>query len=239
MLIPVLIVLCLLGVVNASTNTGAQNAAVPIIYMSNCSSVDLVEVNGVLVNDSMTLLGGQSFFYNYTNTSTIGLYTYSVDPDCIVCTNNACTGEFRITPNGETLDTASSLIQIFLLFFFSSFLVCFYIVKKDIDFDSWYKRIVTRYKGKNSPRVVLSGMGYSLMKESFLVYYLLLLPVVLLTLNIITVYNVGDLIPYTDIILIGYGVGLVVIGVVFLGKLQEFLSNVIEQTKDFNWGVGE
>ena len=64
--------LMLIGIASASLGTFKQNEVVNIRVLANCSVVNLTEVtigqSVYTINSPMTLLGGQTFNYNFTNT---------------------------------------------------------------------------------------------------------------------------------------------------------------------------
>lgn len=107
----------------ASLGTFKQNDCVPIRVLANCTSVDLVEVtinnnNSFIINEPMTLLGGQTFNYSFCNTSELGGYSYSWDNPCIDCSQGNCGNDFEVTYNGN-----KSPEGIVIVFFSIGFLI--------------------------------------------------------------------------------------------------------------------
>lgn len=233
----VLSLLILTTLSSADLGSFEQNTPVPIRVLSNCTSVNLTEVNGVSINALMTDLGGQTFYYNYTNTSEVGEYTFSWSPSCESCTEVNCGNSFSISPFGEDANMASAFVQIFLLLFFFSLIIGFYMLRRQINFEKWHEGILRKYQLRNTPKVVLSSIGYNLVKNSLLVYYLLIFPILTILLNLISSFSVGALSSMTDLMLTLYGVGLVIVGLVFLGRLQQFIAEMIDLVKDKEWGI--
>lgn len=121
------LVLVMLSFVSADLGTFKQGEVVPIRVLSNCTIVTLTEVNGESINQVMTNLGGQTHLYNYTNTSTLGTYTFSWNPSCKDCAEVNCGNSFEITPNGYTLSTSQGILYIvFIIGMFGAFILLFY-----------------------------------------------------------------------------------------------------------------
>jgi hypothetical protein len=106
---------------SASLGTFKQNEIVDIRILANCTNVDLTEVNDgtntFLINSAMTNLGGQTWSYNFTNTSKIGTYSYSWNNPCVDCATNDCGNSFEVTATG-TYITDVGQISVGLIYFF-------------------------------------------------------------------------------------------------------------------------
>lgn len=109
-------ILFLLPLVNASLGTFKPGDVVPIRVLSNCSSVNITEVNGVLINKVMTNLGGQTWNYSYTliGDAKAGMYSYSWNPNCVDCGADECGNSFEVTPSGFT-DTLGFYIVLLII----------------------------------------------------------------------------------------------------------------------------
>lgn len=113
----------LLPLCSASLGTFKQNDCVPIRVLANCSSINLTEItinnnNSFIINEAMTLLGGQTFNYSFCNTSKLGVYTYSWNNPCVDCSQGDCGNDFEVTFNGRT-----SPEGIVIVFFSIGFLI--------------------------------------------------------------------------------------------------------------------
>lgn len=93
------------GFANASLGTFQQNNCANIRILSNCSSVNLVEIsNGKIdyyINSSMTHLAGQTFNYSFCNTSEMSVYSFSWYDSCTDCSQGSCGNNFDVTADGH------------------------------------------------------------------------------------------------------------------------------------------
>lgn len=90
----------MISIVSASLGEFQQNSIVNIRVLANCSSITLTEVRGINISEPMTKISGQTFEYNFNQTSVIGTYAYSWDNPCVDCSVNDCGNSFEITPSG-------------------------------------------------------------------------------------------------------------------------------------------
>ena len=106
------------SMVSASLGTFKSGNNVSIRILANCTSIDLTEVTSptehFIINTPMTLLGGQTFGYNFTNTEISGKYSYSWNNPCIDCSQGDCGNSFEITPSGFEKNTAFYIIILIL-----------------------------------------------------------------------------------------------------------------------------
>ena len=102
----IMLIVFLASFTSAGLGTFQQNEVVSIRVLANCSSVNLTEVNDgfttYIINQPMTNLGGQTFFYEFLNTSKIGTYSYSWNNPCVDCASNECGNSFEVTSTGDT-----------------------------------------------------------------------------------------------------------------------------------------
>jgi hypothetical protein len=98
------LMLFIIPLCSANLGTFKQNTCVDIRVLSNCTTVNLIEVNDgtttFVVNSAMQKLGGQTFNYSFCSTSKIGTYTYSWDETCVDCSGGLCGNNFEVTPSG-------------------------------------------------------------------------------------------------------------------------------------------
>ena len=111
-----IIMISLIGIASASLGTFKQNSCIDIRVLANCSTVNLTEVNGEVLNAPMSLMGGQTFNYSFCNTSSIGSYSYSWSPSCVDCSTGNCGNNFVITQNGQEQASGNVIIAFSILF---------------------------------------------------------------------------------------------------------------------------
>lgn len=188
-----------------------------------------------IINTNMTSIGEGSFEYNYTPTQ-IGRYDF-------VGISDGCSNTFAIyvdvTPNGKTYDTGDSLIRIFVATFFIIMMLGFYKFSKSINFESWYEDIKKKYITKNAVKWSLASIGYVIMKESAIVYFLLGLPIMIILMDLVFIYNITSISLYMQSLLYIYIAAIMVLSVVFLSFAQEWFMGLIDDVQNINWGVDE
>jgi len=143
---------------------------------------------------------------------------------------------FEITNTGESLNGQYITTQIFFILFFFSIALSFYFLKKNINLEKWNNSIIKKYQNKNYVKLVLSSIGYNVMKNSFIIYYLLFLPILLILIEISSNYILLDSLELFKAIFIVYSVGIILVGIVFLSYIQEWFMDLLEKVKNMEWG---
>lgn len=209
-------------------------------FTQNCYDASYITLSTIItpnstevINTNMTSIGEGSFLYNYTPTQ-IGRYDF-------IGISDSCSNTFAVyvdtTPNGKTYNTGDSLIYIFVALFFIAMMIGFHKVSKMVNYEKWYEEIKNKYITRNFVKWSLAAIAYNIMKNGFIVYFLLGLPIVLLLTDLVFLFNITSIALYMQSILYIYITLVVVLGVVFLGFLQEWFMDFIKQIQDINWGV--
>lgn len=207
-----------------------------------CDSCTFVNVTSVKQPNQTQILDqpmtnfGFDFTYEYCNTSQIGGYKYNVCGDkggSIVCE----VIDFTITSDGNKLSTPDSLVRIFLIIFFSVLLIVTHLIVRKVDFERWNNSIIEEYQQKNFVKMVLSALVFNIMKNVFIIYYLMGLPILMIVQNITYAYNITSLITFMNVLLLIYTVGIVIVGLVFLSYVQEWSMNMINLVREMDWGI--
>lgn len=191
--------------------------------------------NGSITYPNITMnKSGATFTYEYCADSGIGEGSFNT-----VCEeyNVSAPVRFEVTPNGEVYSTSSTMVQIFLMLFFIALIWGFYIISSRVDYESWHKKIQNKYEKKNSVKIVVSSMAMFLLKDSFLVYYLLGWPILLLARSMISSFGIASISGIFDAMGIFYTAGLIVIIVLFYGRLQEFIMDIFNESNLREWGI--
>lgn len=114
----IVLILCQVYIVNADLGTFKQFQPISIRVLSNCSSVNLVEVTNsnttFNISSPMSKISGQTFFYTFTNTSQIDLYSYSWNDPCVDCSQGNCGNSFSITATGQVMSSAKATIYLWI-----------------------------------------------------------------------------------------------------------------------------
>jgi len=214
-------------------NYPEQSVDEQFTFCQTCSDATYITLSTIqtpnstlFTNQNMTDMGSGDFCYNYTPVLA-GRHDFRGISD----------GCLKTFATYVDVDTPNIVADIILLIFFSSLILILYTTSSRVNYDKWYKSISTKYKEKNSPKVILSGMMYNLVKDSFLLYYLLGWPILLLLKNIVTSFGMTSISGIFNGVFILYTVGLLAVVVLFFGKAQEFIMGIAEEAKLARWGV--
>lgn len=197
----------------------------------------ITQPNGTIVYPNISMnKSGSTFTYNYCADSGVGAGSFNT-----VCAsfNVSSPVSFEVTPNGEVSSIEGTLVQLFLILFFIGLMIWYYNVSSKIDFDRWYRAIISKYQKRNYPKVLLSSIVHTFAKETFITYYLLAAPVIMLLDGIIQTFGVSSLSGVFDSLLLIYVIGLVIVAIIFFGKLFEFVAGIVERINEINWGLGQ
>ena len=75
------------------------------------------------------------------------------------------------------------------------------------------------------------------MKNGLIVYFLLGLPIMLMSMDLVYIFNITSIALYMKGIFYVYLMMILVLGVVFLGYTQEWFIDAIEQFQEVDWGI--
>lgn len=224
------------GIMFSSASLGdypEQNVGEQFTFCQTCADASYINLSSIqtpnetiFVNSAMVSMGSGDFCYNYTP-QLAGRYDFRGISD-------GCLKTFAAYVD---VDRPNIVADIILLIFFGSLIYLLYSVSSRINYDSWYNSIMNKFTGKNDVKVIFSGLVYSLVKEAFLLYYLLGWPIIMILQNITTSFGMTDISSIMNVVFGIYSLGLLICVVIFFGKLQEFISNIGKQINDVKWGL--
>lgn len=237
----ILIVMCI------TTLIGAENVGLYEVdkemqitnycVIGDCTYITLISLempNGTIIypNTNMTM---NEKVYNYSYTPTqIGQYTFVTCGDSIT---NVCDSDtFDVSFTGKETFVG---INIILLLFFSSLLIIVAYLNKTTNYNKMYTGLMEKYKYKNYFKFSLSMVWYNLIKNSFGLYYLIGFPIMTIITDIVLTYNVISLTGFIEVAMYCYAWGVLLIGLMIGGQLQEFIATIVEDIKNQNWGFTE
>lgn len=87
--------------------------------------------------------------------------------------------------------------------------------------------------------MALSGIGFNIMKNSFILYYLIGFPIMTSLTYLASMYNIVSLIDLMNVLMYVYAWGFLLVGVVFLSYVQEWTMDLIEKVKKMDWGFDD
>lgn len=207
------------------------------LIVSNSQGFNTQSVN-ITYNDTYRLWGVE---LNETQVNEIfpevGFYNYAVS--CQDDFGGVISGVFEVTMNGYNFDIFNALSYFILILFFTSLLILYSYSNNKINYDKWENKIIKKYENKNYIKLVLSSIGFNLLKNKFVLYYLLGIPLILIVTELSYVANVTILSQLMNVLSSIYLWCAVLIGLYFFGYVQEWLKDLFDKFKDLNWGMGE
>src|SRR5690606_16360538 len=112
----------------------------------------------------------------------VGFYNYAVS--CQDDFGAVISGIFEVSLTGIDSDEYNIWAHLGLFLFFIGLVLAFYYINTNINYERWYRSIINRYEHRNTIKVIISSIGYNLMKNAFIWYYLLGLPMLLIITDI-------------------------------------------------------
>lgn len=207
-------------------------------FADNCTATIINSPNGTILINQVASKLSQTFSFNISSGNFTQTGIYQINIECTDGTNIVTQyEEFEVTPNGESLDIQTAMIQIIILLFFIFLGLGFYFLSNSINIENWHNSIVNKYQNSNYVKLVLSSIGYNLMKNTFVIYYLIGIPILITLVDISYAYGLDNLVDILNAIFIIYLVGVIIIGIYFFGYVQEWFMNLLEQIKNEDWGV--
>ena len=210
---------------------------------NNCTYCNLTKVSnnfGEVLISNVEFNEDPATYYSYilngSNTTTLGTYTYCYDCGNSGESETGCI-DFEVTPSGFASDLSKAFVNISLLIFFMVLIGVVHHLVKKIDFKKWNDSIMKKYQTKNTVKVVFSSIFYNIMKNTYVIYYLLGLPIFLILMDLAYIYNISGIITLINVFFFIYLIGILIVGLFFFGYVQEWLSDMMDLVKDMDWGV--
>jgi len=161
----------------------------------------------------------------------------------VVCEGDTNGGSMQgivdVTQNGEGYLDKPVTPQIILITFFTALLFLVAYLKNKIDFERWYKNMLKKHEKRNFVKLTFSIIGYNIMKNVYILYYLIGFVLMTLIYNIAFLYNLEVILPIFKILMFIYSWSVILIGLVLIGNIQEWAMNWMKDLEDNNWGMGK
>jgi len=221
--------------------TAQQNACIDLPQeCANCTfinitTITLPDLNKTSLQTNMTQ-DGTSYSYEYCDTSQLGIYSYCVLGDVNGQATVAC-NDFLITPNGKEMTITSLTAHISLLIFFFILILTFFFIARKVDYENWQDKIISKYEERNFVRVIIGSIGYNFLKNKFIWYYLMGLPILLVITNISYLFDVESMVNLMEIILAIYYYGFLLVIAFFFGFVFEWIRYIMDEVKKMDFGV--
>lgn len=208
---------------------------------ANCTYANLTQIiypNGTIqnMNDEMTK-EGNTFNYSYTPTE-LGEYYF------ITCSNpngiaNCDKDSFKVTPSGDYGTENSKdkiIINIILIIFFFILIFLLYFTEKNINYDRWYSNMQKKYQTRNFIKFSGAAIFYNLMKNAYVLYYLLGLIIFSMITNLSYVYDIINFNLMRTLLTI-YTWGSLLVAIFLFSNVQEWIIKWKEDIEKIKWGM--
>ena len=203
----------------------------PYIISQPCATCTYINIsvfteNGVVLDNVPMADNGSTWTYTFTPNESV---RYDVNG---IGDINGNDDSFAFYFYVEPINVGAT---VFMLSFFCSLILGVAVLHKRINFEAWYNKIQT--SDKTFIKSSLAGVPYILMKNVFLIYYLIGFPIIFLVTDLINYFNISSIAYMFQIFSNIYTVGLVLPGILLLGDTVKILYEIYENIENNNWGV--
>ncbi len=163
-----------------------------------------------------------------------GYYNYGVD--CEDGKGGALAGSLYVTENGNDYNEYTAGVIIGLLVFFCFLFFGLFQLTHKVNFEQWHNKIMRQYETRNFIKFVLGSIIYVVMKNSYVLYYLIGFPIISLINELAFTFNIESLILFAPTLSFIYTFGVIILGAVFFSNVQEWVMDIIKEISDMKWG---
>lgn len=247
LLLILIIGIFLINLTSSEINLGTAKQGACITLYQSCPTCTYSDVrvlkypNGTTINVDWEMIKNNSdYSFEYCNTSVLGEYLYIIYGNKGgLSYESSEEGKFIITSSGGgILDNMLRLIGEIVLLLTIAFLTIFFLKKhKNADFNSWDKNIIK--DNKNIGQLFVNGFLYTLFKNYFIWAYFSGWLFVLVLNDVLFRFGSIEVYEYFEIISNIYSLGLILVGIFFIGMFVSYLKRSIGLLEDKNWGLDE
>lgn len=183
--------------------------------------------NGEPTDEELEIGGG--------NFSSVGEYGFRIA--CVAGDiGGETSGVIPVTYTGDPIPTGFDGRFILLLCFVLLFLGLAYL-QKEINFDKWYKGILSKYEHRNFFRTFISKLGFYFMNNPFSLFYMIGLFIMLLMYDVTRAYVLVSAYNVMEVLVMIYLFAMFFLFIELLGDIHEFFSRIAEDIKAMGWGM--
>ncbi|MFW6130123.1 MAG: hypothetical protein ACOC56_02990 [Atribacterota bacterium] len=234
----------LINSISALDSLGTYKKGQDVRITQVCSDATYVNISSIAYPNGtvavsgieMTSAGSGEYYYDFNDTSAIGQYHVRGISDG--CEETFAT-YFDVTSTGKPQTITFSIVHALLISLLVGSIVGFYFLHNKVNFEKWHNSIINKYEHRNYIKLVLSSIAYNFMKNSFIIYYLLGLIIIVSLQEIVFFYGLDNFISIIKSVLIVYSVGIILVGLLFLGKVQEWFMDLLNNISQNAWGLEE
>ena len=144
---------------------------------------------------------------------------------------------FDVTPTGYDDDLPYIFVNFILFMFLIGAIVGVAVITRKIDFEKWNNKILSKYEDKNPVKVLFSGLCYCFMRDTFLIYYLLGFPLLIIIEDMMYTFNILSIHTLMINMIDLYSIGIIIAGLLFMGMAFQFLKETWDTFENMKWGV--
>jgi hypothetical protein len=171
------------------------------------------------------------------NFSEVGEYAFRIGcEDTLGEFGGEVSGVILVTYTGEHPPTGFDGRFILLLCFVLLFVGLAYL-QKEINFEKWYQKILTKYNHKNFFRIFISKLGFFFMNNPFSLFYMIGLFIMLLMYDVTRVYLLTSAHSVMEVLVMIYLFGMFFLFIELLGDIHEFFSRIRKDIAEMGWGL--
>jgi len=221
-----------------------QDAELNKIYLisqpcATCSyiNISVYNKNGVVLNNVPMINNGSTWTYAFTPNTTLR-HDVNGKGD-INGVADSFAFWFDVTLSGEQTGNSKVVASLIFLLFIVGLIVGLAMLQHRIDFEKWHDKILKKYEHKNFMKIILAGIGYSFMKDSFLIYYLLGWPLLIMVNDIAFTFGLESIYNLLTVCIDLYSVGLFFVGLIFIAGAWQILLELWDKFQNMKWGVDQ
>ena len=236
-----LLLISLVGASQENLGTYKQNDEITLLQVcgtctyNNVTSIILPNSTQLIVDETMTKRGAE-YTYLFNKTDLLGTYLVNGVGD-LDGTDNAWAYEFYITIDGNELNLQLTIMYIFLILFLIGLGFLYHHISDSKDLECWNKKLTQQYKDRNFVKMTLGLIGYQIVKNKFIIYYIIGLPIFVTITQLALTFNIDGFHTVLQNLLIVYLVGVVIVGIVFLSHIQEWFMDLLNEIRNLDWGI--
>lgn len=204
------------------------------ITYPDASSKNLnIEMQKVLFDFSANITSGN---FSQTGVTCWDILCYDSDATPTYIDGTKCV---EVNISGTSQETPSALINIILIIIFIGFILALFFINRKVDYEKWNKSIIKKYQNRNYIKLVFGSITYNIMKNVFVVYYLLGLPIFLLMTSLVYKFGIEEMVNIMKVFFGIYLIGVILISIYLFSNVQEWLVDLMEDVKNESWGMGQ
>ena len=203
-------------------------------YM-NLTSIKLPNNTILNFNTEMTQ-NVQDFNYSYTPTLE-GEYTFVTcgNPSAeVICNSDT----FKVNSFGaEPPTSATAISNLIIIIFLITLMIALYTTTNKINFEQWNNTIHKKYINRNYVKLVFGAIFYNIMKNIYVIQYLLGFVILLAVTNTANTYAISTITSILVAFTIIYSIGAILIAIYFFSHVQEWIMDLLKHVSDLKWGT--